>query len=132
MVELCCIMLKIRPTHIGLDIALNIMQELQPATSVRITKEFLEIINVILNKSIGLGCGDLYRIADRILTLIPFKIEFLERIFRYNIHNNIDMYLIHIFLNDQLCYYAPLTTMNEVVSASLIKVSYEKIIPIEL
>lgn len=124
-------MSKIRPTHIGLDIALNIMQELQPATSVRITKEFLEIINIILNKSIGLGNALLYHIADKILTLIPFKIEFLERIFRYDIQDNINIYLIHIF-DDNLCYYTPLTTANELIHASLIKVKCRKIDPIQL
>ena len=70
-------MSKIKPTHIGLDIALNIIQALQPESSVSITREFLEIINAILNKSIGLQEADLYRIEDKILTLIPFKGEFL-------------------------------------------------------
>lgn len=120
---------NIRPTHIGLDIALNIIQTLQPETTVCITREFLQILNVILNKSIGLGDADLYHIADKILTLIPYKIEFLERIFRYNIQNNLDIYLIQVFLNDELCYYTPLTTMDALAHASLIKVKYNKISP---
>lgn len=124
-------MSKVNPTHIGLDIALNIIQELQPQTSVRITREFLEIINAILNKSIGLQNADLYRIADRILTLIPFKGIFLERIFRNKIQDSLDIYLIHLFANDNLCYCAPLITMQQLASASLIKIKCEKITPLD-
>lgn len=118
----------IKPTHIGIDIALKIIQELQPDTPIRITQEFLEVINVILNKSLGLGDGTLYRIANRILTLIPFNSIFLERIFRHHIQNNLNMYLIQILDNKGLCFYKPLTTISEIISTPLYKVHYEKII----
>ncbi len=118
----------IKPTHIGIDIALKIIQELQPDTPIHITQEFLEIINAILNQSLGLGEANLYRIADRILTLIPFKAIFLERIFRNKIQNNLSIYLIQIIDNKNLCFYTPLTTINNILSTPLYKVHYERII----
>lgn len=101
-------MLLIQPTHIGLDIAEQIIEELQPQTSIRITNELLETINILLNKSIGLENAGLYRIATKILTLIPFERKLFERIAKNNDKEHIDIYLIHLIGNGKYCYCKPL------------------------
>lgn len=121
-------MFTVKPTHIGLDIAFKIMQELQPETPVHITRELLETINIILNKSIGLNEANLYRIANQILTLIPFKAVFLDRIFHNKIQFNLNIYLIHLLENQNFCYYTPLTTINNLLKTPLNKSTYELII----
>lgn len=121
-------MWKLKPTHIGLDIALKIIQELQPETPVHISKELLETINVILIKSIGLGEANIYRIANQVLTLIPFKAIFLDRILHNKIQLHLNIYVIHLNETNNHCYYIPLTTINELLSTPLNKGIYEKII----
>lgn len=105
-------MLLIQPTHIGLDIAEQIMQELQPETSTRITDELLGTINALLNQSIGLEDAGLYRIANRILTLLPFDKELYDRIAKNNAQENIDIYLIHLIGHGKYCYCKPLHQRN--------------------
>lgn len=97
-------MIQLQPTHIGLDIAEQIMKELQPDTPIIISHEFLELINAILNESIGLKHAGLYRIANRILTLIPFKKEIFERIIKNQADDSIDIYLVHLICDGKHCY----------------------------
>lgn len=100
-------MLQVEPTHIGLDIAGIIIEELQPETPIQITNELLGIINQILNKSIGLGHAAIYQISNRILTLIPFKEVIIERIYKNKIVKNMNIYLIHL-IDKTHCYCVPL------------------------
>lgn len=122
-------MIQVQPTHIGLNIALKIIQELQPETPVHITNELLEIINAILNRSIGLGNADLYRLSDRILTLIPFKKKFLERIIKTKVYENMDIYLIYLLNGTNSCYCIPLKKEMSFLSRSLNIIECFKLTP---
>lgn len=118
-------MLQVQPTHIGLDIAGQIMEELQPDTPILITKELLEVINSLLNKSIGLGDAGLYRISNKILTLIPFKKSIFDRIVKNNAHQNIDIYLIHLIGNGKHCYCKPFNNrkITQILTSGIIECS---------
>lgn len=118
-------MIHVQPTHIGLDIAGQIMEELQPDTPVLITNELLETINALINKSIGLGNAGLYRISNRILTLIPFKKSIFDRIVKNKAHENIDIYLIHLIGSGKHCYCKPFKnrTVSQILAPGIIECS---------
>lgn len=104
--------MKLKPTHIGLDIAKRIVEDLQPETQLPIQGELLELINEVLNESIGLDHAGLYRVANHVLTFIPFKEELFKRIIsNYNqmSHNKeeLDIYLVHLIKGSHYCYCIP-------------------------